>query len=187
MLVLGAVMAVEKNVSWGRKIGTPLGVILVGSGLMLGAAPALQTPTTVEVALVPGDGSSVTGTATFTDASGGVEVALDVGGLPDPGKTYLAHIHPGSCIGEPARTGEDHAHGHHHGNADEPADKIEHPLRPVVLDAWGDGSSDTLIKGVTVTQLFSGEPGLYTNVHAESSGSEEMPASVVCGDLRKSG
>lgn len=41
MLVLGALMAVEKNVSWGKKISAPLGVVLVGSGLILGAAPAL--------------------------------------------------------------------------------------------------------------------------------------------------
>jgi predicted metal-binding membrane protein len=27
MLALGAVMAVEKNVSWGRKLGAPLGVV----------------------------------------------------------------------------------------------------------------------------------------------------------------
>ena len=41
MLVLGAVMAVEKNVSWGRKISAPLGVVLLGWGLALGAAAVL--------------------------------------------------------------------------------------------------------------------------------------------------
>lgn len=41
MLALGAVMAVEKNVSWGRSIGAPLGVVLLGWGLTLGAAAAL--------------------------------------------------------------------------------------------------------------------------------------------------
>jgi predicted metal-binding membrane protein len=30
MLALGAVMAVEKNVSWGRKLSTPLGFFLLG-------------------------------------------------------------------------------------------------------------------------------------------------------------
>ena len=33
MLLLAAVMAVEKNVSWGRRLSTPLGVVLVVSGL----------------------------------------------------------------------------------------------------------------------------------------------------------
>ena len=36
MLVLGAVMAVEKNMPWGRKLGAPLGVALLGwAGLIL--------------------------------------------------------------------------------------------------------------------------------------------------------
>jgi predicted metal-binding membrane protein len=33
MLLLAAVMAVEKNVSWGRRLSTPLGVALVAGGL----------------------------------------------------------------------------------------------------------------------------------------------------------
>ena len=33
MLVLGAVMAVEKNVSWGRAFSTPLGIALVLGGV----------------------------------------------------------------------------------------------------------------------------------------------------------
>lgn len=35
MLALGAVMAVEKNVPWGRRFSTPLGVALLGWGLIL--------------------------------------------------------------------------------------------------------------------------------------------------------
>jgi predicted metal-binding membrane protein len=44
MLALGAVMATEKNVSWGRRISAPLGVALLGWGvaLALGEAPALH-------------------------------------------------------------------------------------------------------------------------------------------------
>jgi len=33
MLLLGSVMAVEKNMPWGRKLSTPLGLALIGSGL----------------------------------------------------------------------------------------------------------------------------------------------------------
>ena len=33
MLVLGSVMAIEKNMPWGRKLSTPLGLVLIGSGL----------------------------------------------------------------------------------------------------------------------------------------------------------
>jgi len=35
MLALGAVMAVEKNVSWGRRVSTPLGVLLLAWGAAL--------------------------------------------------------------------------------------------------------------------------------------------------------
>lgn len=33
MLLLAAVMAVEKNVSWGRRLSMPLGMLLVVGGL----------------------------------------------------------------------------------------------------------------------------------------------------------
>jgi predicted metal-binding membrane protein len=35
MLMLGTVMAVEKNVSWGRRLSAPLGVLLVISGFAM--------------------------------------------------------------------------------------------------------------------------------------------------------
>jgi hypothetical protein len=35
MLVLAAVMGVEKNVPWGKRISVPLGVFLLGWGLAL--------------------------------------------------------------------------------------------------------------------------------------------------------
>jgi len=35
MFILAVIMAIEKNVSWGRRISTPLGIILLGSGTVL--------------------------------------------------------------------------------------------------------------------------------------------------------
>ena len=35
MLALGVVMAVEKNMPWGRRLSTPLGIVLLGWGLVL--------------------------------------------------------------------------------------------------------------------------------------------------------
>lgn len=35
MLVLGAIMAVEKNMPWGRRLSTPLGVVLIGWGILI--------------------------------------------------------------------------------------------------------------------------------------------------------
>jgi predicted metal-binding membrane protein len=44
MLGLGAVMAVEKNLPWGRRISTPLGVLLLAVGVgMLAANAGLGT------------------------------------------------------------------------------------------------------------------------------------------------
>jgi predicted metal-binding membrane protein len=42
MLVLGSVMSIEKNLKWGRRLSTPLGVVLLawGLGLLIGALPA---------------------------------------------------------------------------------------------------------------------------------------------------
>jgi predicted metal-binding membrane protein len=42
MLALGTVMAVEKNMPWGKKISTPLGVALVGWGVALVASTTLM-------------------------------------------------------------------------------------------------------------------------------------------------
>jgi predicted metal-binding membrane protein len=36
MLVLGAVMALEKNLPWGRQLSAPLGVLLLAWGITLG-------------------------------------------------------------------------------------------------------------------------------------------------------
>ncbi len=33
MLALGAVMAVERNMPWGRRLSTPLGVVLIASAV----------------------------------------------------------------------------------------------------------------------------------------------------------
>jgi len=35
MLALATVMAIEKNMPWGRRLGAPLGVFLLGWGLTL--------------------------------------------------------------------------------------------------------------------------------------------------------
>jgi hypothetical protein len=50
----------------------------------------------------------------------------------------------------------------------------------------GGGSSNTLMKGLTIARLFS-DREFYVNVYAETTGSEELPDSVACGgDLRRS-
>jgi predicted metal-binding membrane protein len=41
MLVLGALMAIEKNLPWGRRVSAPLGVVLLCWGLALGLEAVL--------------------------------------------------------------------------------------------------------------------------------------------------
>lgn len=174
----------DSNVPWGRRIGAPLGVIVVGCALILGTAPALQSSgeTFTRISLAPINNSGVSGTATFIDAAGGVEVGIDVRGLPEPGAMYLAHLHRGSCADDPAGSTKDHAHDHH-GNVDAQAGEIEHPLTPIVSNSESSGSSTTVIKSATVVDLFSGEE-FYINVHEESPGSKGLPDSIACGDHR---
>lgn len=168
-------------------VGVPLGVVLAGSALILGSAPAAQPSgdataddTPVKVTLVPADGFGASGTATFTDVDGGVEVGLEVRGLPEPGATYLAHIHPGACADDP-NGAHDHHHDHGHGIGE-----IEHPLTPLVPELGGSARSTTTIEGVTLADPFS-EEEFHVNVHAEATGSAELPDTLACGELRATG
>jgi uncharacterized protein (DUF305 family) len=131
-----------------------------------------------EVDLAPANGSGTTGTANLTKADGGgVKVVLKVFGLPSSGTMYLAHIHPGTCAEEEGGGGE-HGHSHHEHGASE---EIEYPLTPVEPDAEGDGTSTTVVHGVTLEGLLSGNPK-HVNVHRPGSG-EPLPVS--CANLNE--
>lgn len=208
MLVLGAVMAVEKNAPWGRRIGVPLGVVLLGAGLTFGTAQALQAPeqstagesieaddaNAIRVPLASADGFEARGSATFTDTADGVEVKLQARGLPEAGERYLAHLHPGSCAEDPAdEARDDHGSGRHHNHdgsaphandSTETLGEIEHPLESLVAQPDGSASSISAIEDTTNTRLFAGKIGYYVNVHAEASGSGRLPT-LACGDLRE--
>ena len=165
-------------------------MLLVGLGVTLGTASALQSSgdTVARIALDPASDSGVSGVATLTDNPDGVEVRLNVRGLPEPEATYVAHMHPGSCAGASVAEVKDHTHGHHgdHAAAREPTGGIEHPLEPIVAGSGGQGSSITLMEGPTVRRLVSGE-GLYLNVHDRAAGPEGLPHSLACGNLPEHG
>jgi uncharacterized protein (DUF305 family) len=142
--------------------------------------------------LEPVGDSGVSGTATFEEIERGVRIDLDVEGLPKPGTTYLAHVHPGTCaVGEDSghkhgegghqeEEGANHGGGHGgHMDTGEPMGEIEAPLKPVESDAEGRGSSTTVLHDATVDGLFSGEPE-YLNVHAAGSGN---PSPLACAEL----
>ncbi len=164
-------------------------ILLAGCGGGAAQAPQKEDESgaTTEIELASVGGSGASGTAAFSEVSEGVEVALSVRGLPDPEATYLAHIHPGTCAeeGREERAGGGHSHegeshepggDHEH---EESGAEIEYPLAPLIPDAEGDGSSTSVLEGVTTDELFSGDPK-YVNAHASGTGD---PPVLVCGDL----
>ena len=131
-----------------------------------------------QVPLDPANGSQTTGIATLSKArGGGVQVVLEVSGLPSSGTMYLAHIHPGTCAEEKVG-GEEHGHSlHEHGATEE----IEYPLTPVHPNAKGDVTSTTVVHHVTLEDLLSDDPKLV-NVHRPGSGE---PPPVACANLNE--
>ena len=124
------------------------------------------------------NGSHTTGTATLTEAGGGVRIELNVSGLPEPDTMYLSHIHPGTCaevVGGVEEEGAHHEESHEHGAAQE----IERPLSQIQSDAQGHGSSTTTLKDASMEKLFSGELK-HVNVHAAGSGN---PPILACAEL----
>ena len=128
-----------------------------------------------EVPLEPANGSGASGSATLSKAEGGVQVVLDVSGLPGHDTMYLAHIHPGTC-GEEEEESQGHSE-HKHGAAKE----IEYPLSPVYSGEGGEGSSTTVVRKVTLDGLLSEAP-MHVNVHEPGSGN---PPPVACANLNE--
>ena len=69
-----------------------------GSQSVVGSSPGDEETATAEVELKPMNGSGATGTITFEQITGGIEIKLDVRGLPRPETVYLAHVHRGACL-----------------------------------------------------------------------------------------
>ncbi|QIN79395.1 hypothetical protein GBA65_13720 [Rubrobacter marinus] len=129
----------------------------------LGGAWAQTSAQTLQ--LTPSRGSGVSGTAVLTDTGAGVEVQLDVEGIPTAdGTEHIAHIHAGAtCADDRAGAGG----------------PVEFPLNSV-FNAGGAGSSTTIVD-TSFDELFGGEP-YYVNVHAEMTG-EGTPPGVACADV----
>lgn len=166
--------------------GKPILLLLVGLVLMLascgggggtsssGGGGGGEETTSTEAAasrtveLTPSGNSGVSGTATLSDTTSGVEVQLTFRHIMEPpGIEHLAHIHEGAtCEDDRAGNGA----------------PVLYPLTPVRIEQNMGASSTTTLEGVTVDQLFSGTSPKYINVHAQQSG-EEVPPGISCADL----
>lgn len=117
-----------------------------------GAQSASASPVTIAMNAQNGSGES--GTATLTQTTGGVEVVISLSNAPATAQP--SHIHPGTCANlTPAP---------------------QYPLTSVV-----NGTSTTVVKGVTIQQLLAGTFAI--NVHKSTS---DLGTYVACGDIKSS-
>jgi len=162
-------MRIERRRNLMGKGNKTLGAVLAAAlftALLSGSAWAQEGGSSETLQLTPSRDSGVSGTATLTDVEGGVEVQLDLEGLPEDGVEHLAHIHEGaSCADDRAGNGA----------------PVKYPLESVVAEGSA-GASTSTIPDVTVAMLFDGDAERYVNVHAEMTG-DEVPPGVACADV----
>jgi Cu/Zn superoxide dismutase len=148
---------------------------LTGAALSIALLVALAIPASakaqeegMEVELTPSRDSGVSGTATLRDVGSGVEVSLEMQGLPEPGVKHINHIHAGgTCADDRA------------GNTA----PVTIPLKTVVAQDDGTGSATTTIEDVTTAQLFGEDKERYILFHAKAKEGGGVPPGIACADL----
>lgn len=157
-------MMVRKTSGGATLVAAVLVALSLASGPVAGATEAQEPGSPLE--LTPSNGSGVGGTARLAETGRGVEVRLNLEGLPEDGVEHLAHIHKGAtCADDRAGNGA----------------PVEFPLESVVAEG-GVGSS-TSITDATFDELLGGEEPYYVNVHAEQTDPETVPPGVACADV----
>jgi hypothetical protein len=153
-----------------------VGVIVAIAGLLAvlsllpgwGAEALAQETNSMVLQLTPSRDSGVGGTATLTDAGGGVEVELNMRGLPEAGIEHINHVHTGgTCTADRA------------GNV-APATI---PLKTVVAKEDGTGSGTTTLEDVTMDSLFDPGKDRYIALHSEVKEGEGVPPVISCADV----
>ena len=150
-----------------RLAGVALGIALLAL-LALAGSVAAQEGDTSELQLTPSRDSGVSGTATITDVGGGVEVELNMRGLPEAGIEHINHFHAGgSCAADRA------------GNV-APATI---PLKTVVANEDGTGSGVTTLEDATLDSLFDPGKERYIALHSEVEEGQGVPPVISCADV----
>jgi CHRD domain-containing protein len=148
-----------------------LGVFLVTAllaALALGTS-AIAQQSSMEVNLTESRNSGVTGDATLRDVEGGVEVTLNVRGLPEAGVEHINHIHGGGTCGDD--------------RADNPA-PVTLPLTTITAEEDGTGSATTILEDVTVDELRDPtRQQRYVAFHTEQGPGGGVPDVISCADL----
>jgi hypothetical protein len=150
-----------------RLAGCALGMALLVALVLEGSAFA-QGGQSAQVQLTQSRGSGVSGTAVFKDVQGGVQVTLDMRGLPEAGVKHINHIHAGgTCADDRAgRTAP-----------------VTIPLKVIVAREDGTGSATSTIEDASVNLLFGEDKERFILLHAKSEKGEGVPPGIVCADL----
>ena len=149
--------------------GAALAITMFGAlALALLASVEAQEDRIMEVSLTQSRDSGVSGTATFQDVEGGVEVTLEMQNLPEAGIKHINHIHAGGTC------------------ADDRAGKtapVTIPLETITAQDDGTGSATTTIEDISTAQLFGEGKERFILLHAETKEGEGVPPGIACADL----
>ena len=148
------------------------GVVLVTTLLVVAAfgvsAAAQQSGGTEELEFAEQNNSGVSGTATLREADGGVEVTLNMRGLPEAGVEHINHFHGGgSCADYEARE-------------DIP---VTIPLTTVIANQDGTGSATTTLPEVTLDQLLDQRQERIIVFHAKEEEGVVVPPPIACANV----
>ncbi len=147
--------------------GVALAMALLAT-LALATSAGAQERQSMQVQLTQSRDSGVSGTATLKDVDGGVQVTLEMRGLPEEGVKHINHIHAGgTCADDRAgRTAP-----------------VTIPLKTITAQKDGTGSATTTLKDVSVGKLFGEDKERFILLHAEAEKGEGVPPGIACADL----
>src|SRR5215211_516223 len=152
-----------------RLSGTALAVTMFAAlAVALSAGAGAQEDQTMKVDLTQSRDSGVSGTARFEDVKGGVEVTLEMRDLPEPGIKHINHIHAGGTCDD---------------DRDGRTAPVTIPLKTITAQKDGTGSATTIIKDVSVADLFGEDKERFVLLHAEAKKGEGVPPGIACADL----
>ena len=154
--------------------------------------PAGEAGGTATATLQPAKDKKVSGTVTFTEKDGSVEVAVDIQGLtPGP---HGFHVHEkGDCSAPDFSSAGGHFNpqGHPHGPPDAPADKRHAgDFGNLTADESGNAKTTLTMEGVTLAEGESSVVGKAVVVHEKADDLKSQPSGdaggrVACGVIEK--
>jgi len=161
-------MSRETRLATGAVLGGAALLVFLALALSLGRGALAQEADSMSLQLTPSRDSGVSGTATLTDAGGGVRVELTMRGLPQAGIEHINHFHAGgTCTADRA------------GNV-APATI---PLKTIVAKEDGTGSGTTTLEDVTLDSLFDPGKERYIALHSEVEKGQGVPPVISCADV----